>query len=190
VANAPDERLAYEMVQIVNHRFFEQEVPLAVTRPAKYTLQNLGEAVWPWKYRRGRESQQRIMEFCARTLPADVHLLDVGHNIGEVVQTTAGALRRLKDNLDKPVEEIFTAHPLTLQVPRIAVKASTFDGLLWLPTRPGQTVIILKIGRAAVQTGDIFFTFSSGGPERVCVFKGFFLRFMQDLQQVLKEQLA
>jgi hypothetical protein len=189
-ANAADEVLAYEMVQIVNHRFFEQEVPLAITRAAKYTLQNLSEAIWPWKYRRGRESQEQIMEFCARTLPQDVHILDVGHNIGEVVQATAGALRRLRDNLDTPVEEIFTAHGPTPQVLRIAVAASTFDGLLWLPTQPGQTVILLKIGRAAAQTGDIFFTFGAGGPDRVCVFKGFFLNFMQDLQRVLKEQLS
>jgi hypothetical protein len=188
-ANVADEALAYEMVQIVNRRFFEQEVPLSITRAAKYTLQDLGEAIWPWKYRRGRKSQQQIMEYCARTLPPDVHLLDVGHNIGEVVQATAGALRRLKDNLDKPIEELFTAHAPTPQVLRIAVASSTFDGLLWLPTRPGQTVILLKIGRAAAQTGDILFTFGSGGPDRVCVFKGFFLNFMQDLQRVLKEQL-
>jgi len=181
--------LAYEMVQIVNHRFFEQEVPLSITRAAKYTLQNLGEVIWPWKYRRGRKSQQQIMDYCAHTLPQDVHILDAGHNIGEVVQTTAGALRRLKDNLDRPIEELFTAHALTLQVPRIAVKSSTFDGLLWLPTSAGQTVIILKISRAAAQTGDILFTFGTGGPDRVCVFKGFFLNFMQDLQRVLKEQL-
>jgi len=188
-ANVADEVLAYEMVQIVNRRFFEQEVPLSITRAAKYTLQNLGEAIWPWKYRQGRKSQQQIMDYCARTLPPDVHILDVGHNIGEVVQATAGALRRLKDNLDRPVEEIFTTHAPTPQVLRIAVKSSTFDGLLWLPTQPGQTIILLKIGQAAAQTGDIFFTFGAGGTDRVCVFKGFFLNFMQDLQRVLKEQL-
>ena len=188
-ANVPDEVLAYEMVQIVNRRFFEQEVPLSVTRAAKYTLQNLPEAIWPWKYRRGKESQQQIMDFCAHALPQGVHILDVGHNIGEVVQATAGALRRVKDNLDKPVEKIFTDHGPTPQVLRIAVAASTFNGLLWLPTQPGHTVIIFKIGRAAAETGNIYFTFGAGGPDRVCVFKDFFLSFMQDVQQVLKEQL-
>jgi hypothetical protein len=187
-ANAADEELAHAMVQIVNHRFFAQEVPLPITQAAKYTLQNLGEAVWPWKYRRGRTSQQQIMDYCARTLPQDVHILDVGHNIGEVVQATAGALRRLKDNLDRPVEEIFTTHAPTPQVLRIATAASTFDGLLWLPTHAGHTIIILKIGRAAAQTGDILFTFSTGGTDRACVFKEFFLNFMQDLQRVLKEK--
>jgi hypothetical protein len=187
-ANAADEELAHAMVQIVNHRFFAQEVPLPITQAAKYTLQNLGEAVWPWKYRRGRTSQQQIMDYCARTLPQDVHILDVGHNIGEVVQATAGALRRLKGNLDRPVEEIFTTHAPTPQVLRIATAASTFDGLLWLPTHAGHTIIILKIGRAAAQTGDILFTFSTGGTDRACVFKEFFLNFMQDLQRVLKEK--
>jgi hypothetical protein len=185
-ANAADEELAHAMVQIVNHRFFAQEVPLPITQAAKYTLQNLGEAVWPWKYRRGRTSQQQIMDYCARTLPQDVHILDVGHNIGEVVQATARALRRLKENLDRPVEEIFTTHAPTPQVLRIATAASTFDGLLWLPTHAGHTIIILKIGRAAAQTGDILFTFSTGGTDRACVFKEFFLNFMQDLQRVLK----
>ena len=187
-ANVADEALAYEMVQIVNRRFFEQEVPLPITRAAKYTLQNLGESIWPWKYRRGRESQQQIMDYCARTLPQGVHILDVGHNIGEVVQATAGALRRLKDNLDRPVEEIFTTHAPTPQVLRIATAASTFDGLLWLPTHAGQTIIILKIGKAAAQTGDILFTFSTGGADRACVFKEFFINFMKDLQRVLKER--
>jgi len=188
-ANVADDVLAYEMVQIVNHRFFEQEVPLPITRAAKYTLQNLGEAIWPWKYRRGRKSQKHIMDYCARTLPQGVHVLDVGHNIGEVVQATAGALRRVKDNLDTPIEEIFTTHAPTPQVLRIATAASTFAGLLWLPTHAGHTIIIFKIGRAAAQTGDILFTFSTGGTDRACVFKGFFLNFMQDLQRVLKEQL-
>jgi len=160
-ADASDDVLAHAMVQIVNHRFFAQEVPLSITRAAQYTLQNLGEAIWPWKYRRGKASQQQIMDYCARTLPQDVHILDVGHNIGEVVQATAKALRRIKDHLDRPVEDIFTTYAPTPQVLRIATTASTFHGLLWLPTRAGHTVIILKIGRAAAQTGDILFTFST-----------------------------
>jgi hypothetical protein len=185
--NVDDERLAYEMVQIVNHRFFEAEIPLSITQAAKYTLQNLGEAILPWKYSRGIRSQQQIMDYCAASLPQDVHILDIGHNIGEVVQATAGALRLLKANLDRPVEEIFTLHAPTPQVPRIAAKSSTFDGLLWLPTSPGKTVILFQIGKAAAMTGDLLFTFGTGGPERVCVFKGFFLGFMQDLQRVLRE---
>ncbi|MDY6900728.1 MAG: hypothetical protein SWZ49_22015 [Cyanobacteriota bacterium] len=186
-ANAEDEVLAHEMVQIVNKRFFDKEIPLEITQTAKHTVQNFGEAVVPWKYSRGRKSQQKVMEYCEQNLSPDVHLLDVGHNIGEVVQATAGALRKLKENLDKPIEEIFTSNPLTPQVPRIAVKASTFDGLLSSPTVPGKTVVIFKIGEAAKQTHDINFTFATGSDERVCVFKDFFMEFMRDLQQELKQ---
>lgn len=186
-SDADDEVLAFEMVQIVNRRFFGAEIPLPITRAAKHTVQSLGEAVSPWKYRRGRQSQQQIMDYCARNLPQDIHILDVGHNIGEVVQATAGALRQLKENLDTPIEEIFTQHAPTPQVPRIAVKSSTFDGLLWLPTNPGKTFIIYKIGQAAAETGNIWFTFGSGDPERACVFKEFFLDFMNDLQRTVRE---
>ena len=168
-------------------RFFDKEIPLEITQTAKHTVQNFGEAVVPWKYNRGRKSQQQVMEYCEQNLSPDVHILDVGHNIGEVVQATAGGLRKLKENLDKPIEEIFTSNPLTPQVPRIAVKASTFDGLLSSPTTPGKTVVILKIGEAAKKTHDINFTFAAGSDERVCVFKDFFLQFMRDLQQELKQ---
>ena len=125
------------------------------------------------------------MDYCAENLDRNVHILDVGHNIGEVVQATAGALRRLKENLDKPVEEIFTSHAPTLQVPRIAVNSSNFDGLLSFPTTPGETVIIHKIAEAAAKTHNIFFTFGTGTSERACVFKDFFLAFMKDLQKEL-----
>ncbi|MGB3757762.1 MAG: hypothetical protein WBA07_15515 [Rivularia sp. (in: cyanobacteria)] len=186
--NAEDEVIAHEMVQIVNQRFFDKEIPLEITKAAKHTVQQFSEALVPWKYSRGRKSQQQIMEYCQKNLSEDVHLLDVGHNIGEIVQATTGALRKLKENLDKPVEEIFTSNPLTPQVPRIAVKSSTFDGLLSSPTIPGKTVVIFKIGEAAKETHDINFTFATGSSERVCVFKDFFLEFMRDLQQELKQR--
>lgn len=185
--NADDETLAHEMVQIVNQRFFGKEIPLAITQKSKHTLQEISEAVQAQKYQRGKKSQQEIMNYCAQNLSQDVHILDVGHNIGEVVQTTTGALRVLKDNLDKPVEAIFTANPLTLQAPRIATKASTFNGLLSSPAKPGTTVFLFKIGEAAIKTKDILFTFGTGSEDRVCVFKDFFLQFMTDLQQELKK---
>ncbi len=59
------------------------------------------------------------MRYCHRNRSEDVHPVDVAHNIGEVVQVTSGALRTLKDNLEKPVEEIFALHALTPQVPRM-----------------------------------------------------------------------
>lgn len=183
---ADDEVLAHEMAQIVNWRFFGQEIPLSITKAAKDTLQNLSEAIFPWKYIRAREAHDQVIDYCERTLSRDVNIIDAGHhNIGEVVKTTTGALKTLKDNLDKPVEEIFTSHPLTPQAPRIAVRASTFDGLLSFPTTPGKTVVLFQIGKAAAKTHDIYFTFGTGSPERSCVFKDFFLSYMKDLQKEL-----
>ena len=187
-ANADDETLAHAMVQVVNRRFFSRDIPLAVSRDAKNTLQNFGEALSPWKYKRARASRERILEYCSANLEKNVHVLDVGHNIGEVVQATAGALRVLKDNPDKSVEEIFTAHAPTPQVPRIAVRASKLGGLLWFSTRPGKTVVIFKVGKAAARTGNLYFTFGTGSPDRACVFKDFFLAFMKDLQRELRRE--
>jgi hypothetical protein len=126
-----------------------------------------------------------MMQYCARTLPPGVHLVDAGHNIGEVVQATAGSLKTLKNNLDQPIDKIFTAHPPTPQVTRIAVKASTLGGILSSPTTPGKTVVIFKVGKAATQTQDLLFTFGAGRSERSCVFKDFFVSFMSDLQKEL-----
>lgn len=184
--NANDEALEHGIAQIVNRRFFGEEIPLPITKAAKHSVQNLGEAILPWKYLRARRSQKEIMRYCHQNLGKDVHLVDVGHNIGEVVETTAGAIRTLQDNLEKPVEEIFTLHAPTPQVPRIAVKSSRFDGLLTLPTVEGKTVFIFQIGKAAAKTKDILFTFGTGSPERTCVFSQFFLEFMTDLQKVLR----
>ena len=183
---ADDDRIAQAMVPIVNRRFFEQEVPTPIIQDAKWTLQSLGSALSPGKYRRARESQRRIMDYCTRALPPTVHALDVGHNIGEVVQATLPALRRVKENPDVPVEKLFTRHAPTPQVLRIAVRNSNVGGLLRAPARAGRTVFLLKIGQAAAQTEDLRFTFGTGGPERLCVFQDFFLSFMRDLQAALR----
>jgi hypothetical protein len=186
-ANVDDEVLGHEMVQVVNRRFIGEAIPQPITRAAKHTLQSFGEAVLPWKYGRAIKSQKQVTDYCARTVASDVHALDIAHNIGEVVKTTARALRMLNENLEKPVEEIFTSHPLTPEVPRIAVRPSRFDDLLLFPTRTGWTVVIYKIGRAAAETHDLLFTFGTGRPERACVFMDFFLGFMRDLQRTLRE---
>lgn len=185
--NASDEVLTHAMVQVVNRRFFDTDIPLEITREAKNTVQKLTEAILPWKYIRGQKAQQKIMAYCEHSLAQDVHILDVGHNIGEVVQATAGSLKRLKENLDQPIELIFTKYAPTPQVPRIAIKSSTFDGMLRSPTTPGKTVLLFMIGKAAAQTHDLSFTFSTGSSERECVFKDFFLQFMTDLQHELKQ---
>jgi len=186
--NATDDVLAHEMVQIVNRRFFGQEIPADITEAAKHTVQKLAEAMVPLKHEQGVQAQAKIMNYCEKSLPKDVHILDVGHNIGEVVQATAGSLKILKANAGRSVEDIFTEHAPTEQVPRIAVRDSTFDGLLSSPIKPGETVIILKIAEAAAKTKDIGFTFGTGDSERACVFKDFFLNFMRDLQQTLAEK--
>jgi hypothetical protein len=185
-AKVDDDSLAFEMVQVVNGRFFGKEIPRAVTQAAKYTLQKFSEAIFPWKYRRAREARKEVLGFCEKNLPAGVHILDVGHNIGEVVQSTAVALRQLAENLDQPVEETFTKYAPTMQVPRIAIKRSKLNGLLWLPMKPGRTVVIFKIAKAAAQRHDVLFTFGTGRAERSCVFRNFFLQFMRDLQTELK----
>lgn len=186
--NASDDELAHEMVQVVNQRFFNEEIPSEITAAAKYTVQKFSEAIFPWKYIKGLESQKKIMNYCQSNLAPEVHLLDVGHNIGEVVQATAGSLRVLKNNLHRSVEDIFTEYAPTPQVPRIATKASTFNGMLSYPTTPGETVFILQIAKAAAETKDIWFTFGTGTSQRSCVFKDFFLNFMQDLQQELRKE--
>lgn len=185
-SNASDEVLADTMVQIVNRRFFGQDIPAEISHTAKYTVQDLKEAILPWKYIKGQKSQQKVMDYCEHSLPQNVHILDVGHNIGEVVQSTSVSLRQLKDNLDQPIEQIFTTYAPTRQVPRIAVKSSTFDGMLSSPTNPGKTVLLFMIAKAAAKTRDLAFTFGTGSSERECVFKDFFLQFMADLQQELK----
>jgi hypothetical protein len=185
-AKADDETLAHAIAQVVNRRFFGQDLPRSITRAASYTLQEFKETMVPWRYFRARAAQKRIMAYCEKTLRGKAHLVDIGHNIGETVQTTAVALRRLYANLDTPVETIFTRHALTSVVPRIATKATRFNGLLLLPTVPRRTVLIYQIEKAATQSCDIRFTFGTGTDERTCVFKDFFIAFMEDLQATLR----
>ncbi len=185
-ANADEDALASEMVQVVNRRFLGEEIPWSIAEEAKHTLQRFGEAIFPWRYVAARRSQKRVMTYCAQRLRPDVHILDVAHNIGEVVQSAARTLKTLTD-AGKPVEEILTSHAPTPQVPRIAVRSSTFGGLLLFPTRARETVVLFKIGRAAAQTKDLFFTFGTGRSERACVFMDFFLAFARDVQKALRE---
>jgi hypothetical protein len=182
VSGVSDTLLAQAMVQVGDKRFFGKEIPPDICAAAKNTLQTLPEVALPWKYIRAVRSREAILEFCERSVEPGIHLLDVGHNIGEVVQSSTTALRHLDQNLDRPIEETFTRYAPTAQVPRIAVRASRLDGLLRSPTTPGKTILILKNDQAAAQIGDLFYTFGTGKPERSCVFMGFFLDFMKELQ--------
>ncbi len=185
--NASDDELSWAIAQIVNRRFFEADIPPTICKAARRGLDDFFQVLIPWKYIRARSAQTKTKDYCARNLPQGVHLVDVGHNIGETAQTTALAFKRLKDDLDTPVEEIFTQHALTKKVPRIAVRASTIDGLLRKPTIPGLTIFILEIGNAARQTGSPSFTFGAGSENRACPFRHFFLEFMTEVQTMLKE---
>ena len=62
--NATDEVLAHAMVQVVNRRFFDTEIPSEITHAAKDTVQKFTEALLPWKYNRGQKAQQKIMGYC------------------------------------------------------------------------------------------------------------------------------
>src|SRR3990172_847932 len=62
-AKADDETLARAMTQVVNRRFFGEDVPRPVTRGAEHTLQKFGETLLPWKYFRARATQKRIIAY-------------------------------------------------------------------------------------------------------------------------------
>ena len=72
-----------------------------------------------------------------------------------------------------------------LQVVRVALEASTFDGLLAYPATPSKTVFYVSISKAASVTGNMFYTFGTGDHERACSLKPFFESFMGDLQKLL-----
>jgi hypothetical protein len=185
---ADDEALGHAMVQVVNCRFVDEEIPLKITQDAKCTLQSLPEAFLPWKYRKAVTSREAILGYCEERLDPGISVIDVGHNIGEVVQSEVSALRSLQANLDMPVQQILTeVNAPTVQVPRIAVEASRFEGLLKRPIVPRKTVVMFKIAKAAAATQNLDFTFGTGGSERVCVFKEFFIEFMTDVQKKLKQ---
>src|SRR5262249_27869959 len=146
-SRADDAALAQAMVQVVNRRFFGREVPPEITSAAKDTLQTLPETLAPWKYVRALRSREKILEFCERNAEPAVNIVDAGHNIGELLQASTAALRRLNDNLDRPIEETFTRYAPTAQVPRIVIRASRLGGLLRSPAAPGKTVVILKVAK-------------------------------------------
>ena len=46
-------------------------------------------------------------------------------------------------------------------MPRVALKASTFDGLLSYPSVPSKTVFLISISAAAGKTGSLDYTFGA-----------------------------
>ena len=73
---------------------------------------------------------------------------------------------------------------LDSQVPRVALAASTFSGLLSYPAVSGRTMFLISISKAAGRERSLFWTFGTGMPERSCAFKPFFMSFMKDIQQL------
>ena len=72
---------------------------------------------------------------------------------------------------------------VSFQVPRIALAASKFGGLLSYPAKPGRTVFFLNISKAAGKERSLFWTFGTGVPERSCPFKPFMMSFLKDVQK-------
>lgn len=121
----------------------------------------------------------------------DYHLVDAGqHTIAGAAKSMVDALHILKENINLPVDKIFTKNPITLQAPRIAIRDSDLGGLLKSKTKPGWTVVIFQIAKAAQKTSDLYFTFGTGTSERACSFMNFFLDFMKDLQMELIDRTA
>ena len=75
---------------------------------------------------------------------------------------------------------------LPVQVPRVALAASSFGGLLSYPAKPGKTVFFLNISKAAGMERSLFWTFGTGVPERSCPFKPFMMSFLKDVQKQLQ----
>lgn len=69
-----------------------------------------------------------------------------------------------------------------MQVPRIALAASTFNNLLAYPAVPQKTMFLLSISKAAGKTGSLYYTFGMGVPERSCVATSFIMSFLKDVQ--------
>ena len=86
--------------------------------------------------------------------------------------------------------QIFSAQVFSqmchMQVPRIALAASTFNSLLAYPAVPQKTMFLISINKAAGTTGSLYYTFGTGVPERSCVATSFIMSFLQDVQAGLQ----
>ena len=84
------------------------------------------------------------------------------------------------------VATMLSPSALPVQVPRVALAASKFGGLLSYPAKPGKTVFFLNISKAAGMERSLFWTFGTGVPERSCPFKPFMMSFLKDVQKQLQ----
>ncbi|KAI9131315.1 hypothetical protein [Acaryochloris sp. CCMEE 5410] len=191
VSNADDSDLSFHMAQLIAGRFSQAEIPLDICLAGRETLQRLPEAINPVRYAQAKKAHGKLYDFCAHNLLDDYHLVDAGqHTIAGAAKSMVDALHILKENINLPVDKIFTKNPITLQAPRIAIRDSDLGGLLKSKTKPGWTVVIFQIAKAAQKTSDLYFTFGTGTSERACSFMNFFLDFMKDLQMELIDRTA
>lgn len=191
MSNADDSELSFYMVQLIAGRFSQTEIPLDICLAGRKTLQSIPEAINPIRYSQAKKAHSELYDFCANNLLDDYHLVDGGqHTIAGAAKSMVDALHILRENINLPVDKIFTENPITLQAPRIAVRDSNLGGILSSKTRSGWTVFIFQIAKAAQKTSDLYFTFGTGTSERACSFMDFFLDFMKDLQMELIDRSA
>ncbi|BBN09873.1 hypothetical protein MPTK1_4g23420 [Marchantia polymorpha subsp. ruderalis] len=191
-SGASEEQVAVSLAQIVDARFMKSElnsIPVEVVRETRHVLPtNLVAALVPGNQKRGVQAQEATYSFCQKNAQPGLDVMDVTHNVGSVVTIMAVAVLKLKDNLDTPIEHLFTrkSNCPTPQVPRVVMRETNLNGLLRYPGRPSSTIVMLSISSAAEQANSLFFTFGTGTEWRACPFKDFFFNFMTALQAELK----
>ena len=190
-ANADEETVADALAQIVAGRILEREIPRKIVREARKTVKNpqIVDALIPGHYSAGAKGEDTVFRWCEENVPEGVEPIDAAHAIGESSRSFAHAVMVLKDNLDTPVEYLFTRSKNcpTQNLPRVTSEVTTLNGLLDRPSFPAKTVIIFLIAQAAEKSQSLFFTFGAGVPgNRICALKDFNVNFLTALQQDLK----
>lgn len=190
-ANADEETVADALAQIVAGKILGKEIPRNIVREARKTLKNpqIVDALIPGHYSAGAKGEDTMFRWCQANVPEGVEPIDGSHAIGSTSRPFAHAVMVLKDNLDTPVEYLFTRSKNcpTQNLPRFTSEVTTLNGLLDRPSIPAKTVIIFLILQAAEKSSSLFFTFGAGIPgNRICAMKDFIVNFLTALQQDLK----
>ncbi|KAL3690216.1 hypothetical protein R1sor_016525 [Riccia sorocarpa] len=191
--NDSEEQIALTLTRMINLRFMSEKSQDAITPEVVGTARevlksSLLDALQPGHQRRGVAAQKSLHSFCQRHMEEGKNASDATHNISSASTIVVDAVMTLKKNINTPIEHLFTrkANCPTPSIPRVVTKATTLNGLLSYPAKPGSTILFLSISSAAEQTSSLFFTLGSGSEYRVCAFKDFFYNFMTALQAELK----
>eukprot|EP00904_Undaria_pinnatifida_P011760 jgi/Undpi1/7714/HiC_scaffold_23.g10187.m1 len=184
---APQEELERAVVNGVNRRFYNKDVPDDIVESAGKTSDKLSDAI-TLGYFPAKCHRNKVLDFIEKN-PEGLEgcpFADFSHHIGAAVQLLTPSCQFLHKETDRtrPILDIFTQNdmPMTVQTPRICIKDTTLGGLLDKPAKAGKTVFILQIRQAAAETKDSLFTFGAGIDERQCAFKFAFQKLMADLQ--------